>query len=93
MARHLLGCVVATPDVAVRLTEVEAYGGTDDPASHAARGPTPRTRGMHGRPGHAYVYRSYGLHWCANVVVGPDGAAGAVLLRAGEVVAGGAGRP
>ncbi len=74
--------------VTVVLTEVEAYAGESDPASHAGRGPTPRNRIMYGPPGRLYVYFSYGMHWCANLVVGPTGTASAVLLRAGRVVDG-----
>ncbi|MCV2492018.1 DNA-3-methyladenine glycosylase [Geodermatophilus sp. YIM 151500] len=93
VAPTLLGCWLVTdrPDgrVAVRLTEVEAYSGEGvDPASHAHRGPTPRAGIMFGPPGRLYVYFSYGVHWCANVVVGPEGRGSAVLLRAGDVVAG-----
>ena len=88
VAPELLGCHVTHAGVTVRLTEVEAYAGQVDPGSHAYRGPTPRTRVMFGPAGFLYVYFTYGHHWCANLVVGHEGSASAVLLRGGEVVAG-----
>jgi len=88
VAPELLGCHISYAGVTVRLTEVEAYAGSSDPGSHAFRGPTPRTELMFGKPGGLYVYFTYGMHWCANLVCAPEGDASAVLLRAGEVVEG-----
>lgn len=102
VAPRLLGAelrtIVALPgepevEVRMRLTEVEAYHGQGtgdmaDPGSHARMGRTARNATMWGEPGHLYVYLSHGIHSCVNVVCGPEGVAGGVLLRAGEVVSG-----
>lgn len=92
VAPKLLGAVLTheTPEgtVGITITETEAYSGTADPASHAYRGRTPRNAVMFGPAGHLYVYRSHGLHWCANIVTGTDGIASAVLIRAGRVIEG-----
>lgn len=86
VAPLLLGGLITT-DVTIRITEVEAYAGPEDPGSHARAGQTKRNRSMFGSHGRLYVYRSYGIHWCLNIVC-HDGDAGAILIRSGEVVAG-----
>jgi DNA-3-methyladenine glycosylase len=89
VAPELVGKLLVRSDGRVaRLVEVEAYLGLEDPGSHAWRGPTPRAAIMFGPPGRLYVYFSYGVHWCANVVCGPVGVASAVLLRAAQPMAG-----
>ena len=92
-ARRILGAVLRCRGVSARVVEVEAYGGPadgpwPDPASHAYRGPTPRNAVMFGPAGRLYVYRSYGIHLCANVSCGPDGTPAAVLVRAAVIEAG-----
>ena len=97
VAPQLLGAVLsyASPEgsVSVRITEVEAYLGPHDsqhpdPGSHTFRGPTGRNKPMFGPAGHLYVYFTYGMHYCANIVCGPPGVASALLLRGGEIVGG-----
>lgn len=88
VATRLVGSELITDsadgEAGALITEAEVYLGADDPASHAYRGQTPRNTPMFGPAGTLYVYRSYGIHWCINVVTGPAGAAGAILVRAGQ---------
>jgi DNA-3-methyladenine glycosylase len=91
-APDLLGrtlvCALPQGTVALRLSEVEAYDGPNDPGSHAYRGRTARNEVMFGGPGHVYVYFTYGMHYCMNLVCGPADTPSGVLLRAGEIIAG-----
>ena len=92
VAPRLLGSFLVSEiggkQVRARITEVEAYKGSDDPASHAFRGRTRRNASMFERPGTLYVYRSYGIHWCANVAAGPEGVGWGILFRGAEIVDG-----
>jgi DNA-3-methyladenine glycosylase len=92
VARDLLGtCLVRIEDgqrLSGLITETEAYSGEDDQGCHCRAGRTPRTQVMYGPPGHAYVYFTYGMHWCLNFVVDLEGSPAAVLIRAIEPVEG-----
>jgi DNA-3-methyladenine glycosylase len=88
VARALLGKVLVHGDLAARIVETEAYLGLADAASHAFRGPTPRTEVIFGPPGHAYIYLIYGIHQCLNIVAEPEGSPGCVLIRALEPLQG-----
>jgi DNA-3-methyladenine glycosylase (3mg) len=84
----ILTCDSDEGSVSLRVTEIEAYHGSDDPGSHAFRGKTKRNSVMFGEPGHLYTYFTYGMHTCANVVCSPEGTASGLLLRGGEIIEG-----